>query len=120
MVSVTEVGLEARFSTHDILQAMLAHTSITAVQFTVQGTEVTPGENHKCDILPHKVQQVKGQQGQEHSLAGMRNMSHLALTFAGSSRATGSDRRSSRDFWPGENSGVGWRTGGKGLKPHTC
>jgi len=50
-VSVTELGLEAGFSTPDILQAMLAHASITAVQFTVQGTKVIPGENHKCDIL---------------------------------------------------------------------
>lgn len=44
MVSVTELGLEAGFSTHDILQAMLARTSITAVQFTDQGIEVIPGE----------------------------------------------------------------------------
>lgn len=100
-VSVTEVGLEAEFSTRDILQAMLAHT--------------------------HKVQQVKSQQGQEHSLAGMRNTSHLALTFTGSSRVTGSDRRSSRNFWAGENLGVEWRTLNKArslnkrkrLKPYT-
>lgn len=45
---MTELRLEAGFSTHDILQAMLAHASIRAVQ----GSEVTPGENHKCDILP--------------------------------------------------------------------
>lgn len=69
MVSVTEVGLGAGFSTHHLLQAMLAHTSITAAQFTVQGTKVILGENPKYDIIPHKVQQVKGHQGQEPSQA---------------------------------------------------
>lgn len=119
-VFVTEVRLEAGFSTRDILQAMLAHTSVTAVQFTVQGAEVIPGENHKCDFLPHKVQQVKGEQGQEHSLEGIRNTTHLVLTFTGSRTTTGSDRRSSGAFWAGENLGVGWRTVGNRLKLYSC
>lgn len=76
-------------------------------------------KNHKDDVLPHKAQQVKGQEGQENSLEGTRNTSHLALMIPGSSRVTGRDRRNTRDFWAGKNSGIGWKTVGKRLKSHT-
>lgn len=65
MVSVTQEGLEAGFSTHDILQAVLAQLFIKAIHFTVQGKGKgnTRRKNHKDNILPRKVQQVKGQEG---------------------------------------------------------
>lgn len=46
MVSVTQGGLEAGLSTHDILQAVLAQLFIKTIHFTVQGkgNKATPGE----------------------------------------------------------------------------
>lgn len=51
-------GLEAGFSTSDIL---LAQLFIRAIHFTVQGKETRQHQekSNKDDVLPHKVQQVK-------------------------------------------------------------
>lgn len=59
---------------------------------------------------------MKGKEGQASFLAGMRNMSLLAFTFTGSDRATGSDRRSNRDFWTGKNSRSCMEVSWEGIK----
>lgn len=118
MVSVPQAGLEAGFSAvtfcRQCLPSFLLKQSIS--QPRERERRQHQEENHRDDVLPHKVQQVKDR---KNSLESTRNTSHPALMIPCSNRITGKDRRNNRDFWAGKNLGIGWETVGKRLKSHT-